>query len=1076
MEFVKSVIKDYPGLLRFRYSEPRYVPTEETPGSSMSRRVFLAEAEDIRASREKRVTPTAPAFDNCLKALKAWEASRDGAQLCNAEAGAEEVNRDDWTPPVEADLVGLALSGGGIRSATFSLGALQVLGERGVLRHVDYLSTVSGGGYIGSFWTCFLARSRIDGNRLADVVEDGARPFQRNPLYMLQHIKGREEGEAFRRLRNYANYLLLGGLWDRLRGPALMIRGLFINFLMVLPYVLLASGVVALLFHNQIKTGSYGWNVLTGIDVPLWGWALGIGFCFTVILSTVMQSIERRGGRANAHSRSALFRLNMGVALVALAVIWVDVQPKLIHALFDQPLNSVNGPSSASLTWGFFVHGEFWSALSAALGTISAIVGALTASRSTGLKAKLALAAVGIMVPLSFLFLYFLLTAWAVFGPPAWIGLPSWEVLLGWMNLRDLTGQSDWLSPERLTELMYVVVAAVLLLVSVLFFDVNATSLHNLYRDSLSRTFLFSLQKNKKIEIFDDEDNLQLGDVDIGKSGGPYHLLNATVNNPDLEDVALRGRRSDFFVFGPRYSGSNRFGYCPTSRLEDADPGANLGTALAVSAAAVAPNMGEKTKPLLRFLLAMLNLRLGYWSPSPQGALAVTNVWLNRVGPIHFLAELLGVVSKGNNQKFINLSDGGHIENLGIFELLRRRCKYIIAIDSEADPNMTFNGLATIIRLARTDMGVDIDIDVDNLRRDERGLSRRHWALGRINYGDMQTGELLYIKSSLTGSENEYITEYRSRNSDFPHETTADQFFDEVQFEAYRALGFKVGGSVFPSAAELKACPDEIFAKLRGRDTGAVHRNEAHFELLDRRRSIDRLLADPVLALYAREIVPEPETTDAPLPEQGIGAEISELPPFKLHQVCNEQLQLMERALLALRLDDPRNRRRRENRGWMNLFRRWGQSRTFQKMWAANIANYGSALQDFCQEELGLSLRVEWRLEPPQDDQEGRPGHYIATVCAVHPDGQKGPKFRVASATIQKRNGRMILVGFELRVPYIGVGLRERLFRAWTNHDVWQGDPTFDPCSAAIHDKDATVRALLRSHFHPDAEADSLRH
>ena len=196
-------------------------------------------------------------------------------------------------------------------------------------------------------------------------------------------------------------------------------------------------------------------------------------------------------------------------------------------------------------------------------GTVSAVVAGLTASRPSAVKAKLALAAVAILVPLSFLFLHFLLSAWAVIGLPASLGLP------------------DWATQYALTPEGYLVAALVLLAVSGLFFDVNATSLHNFYRDSLSRTFLFSLRDHEKTHR---EDDLGLGEVDIKKSGGPYHLINATVNNPDLKEKALRGRRSDFFVFGAKYSGGNRLGYCPTTTLERADKGANLGTALAVSA------------------------------------------------------------------------------------------------------------------------------------------------------------------------------------------------------------------------------------------------------------------------------------------------------------------------------------------------------------------------------------------------------------------------------------------------------------------------------------------------------------
>jgi hypothetical protein len=166
-----------------------------------------------------------------------------------------------------------------------------------------------------------------------------------------------------------------------------------------------------------------------------------------------------------------------------------------------------------------------------------------------------------------------------------------------------------------------------------------------------------------------------------------------------------------------------------------------------------------------------------------------------RVRPMSFIREMFSRLDETHN--WVNLSDGGHIENLATIELLRRRCKYIITGDAEADPSMHFPSLAALIRFARIDLGIDIRIDLDQLRIPEGGgltarerVSRQHFALGRITYpGEAEPGYLLYFKSSVTGDEDEVISEYRARKSTFPHESTADQFFDEGQFEAYRALG-----------------------------------------------------------------------------------------------------------------------------------------------------------------------------------------------------------------------------------------------------------------------------------------------
>ncbi|MDO1722006.1 hypothetical protein Q2317_25775, partial [Escherichia coli] len=153
----------------------------------------------------------------------------------------------------------------------------------------------------------------------------------------------------------------------------------------------------------------------------------------------------------------------------------------------------------------------------------------------------------------------------------------------------------------------------------------------------------------------------------------------------------------------------------------------------------------------------------------------------------------------------LNVTDGGHIENLGVYELLRRRCKYIVAIDGEHDPSMTFHALTTLQRLAAIDLSVSIEINLDDLRLRQDGLSRTHFQMCRIKYPKMGnqpegTGYLIYVKLSLTGNEGEFIKRYRQDEPEFPHHSTANQFFTEAQFEAYRSLGEHVGDKLFTQA------------------------------------------------------------------------------------------------------------------------------------------------------------------------------------------------------------------------------------------------------------------------------------
>lgn len=182
-----------------------------------------------------------------------------------------------------------------------------------------------------------------------------------------------------------------------------------------------------------------------------------------------------------------------------------------------------------------------------------------------------------------------------------------------------------------------------------------------------------------------------------------------------------------------------------------------------------------------------------------------------RVRPRALLRELRGHLDE--THRWVNISDGGHIENLAGIELLRRRCKYILLGDGEADPRLHFAGLARLMRYAHIDLGIRIDIDLDAIRlakakddKEEGAVSGAQWAFGTITYpekdgnGQPEIGYLLYLKSSCTGHEGEMIREYRHRNPTFPHQTTADQSFDEDQFEAYRALGQHIAEAALPAS------------------------------------------------------------------------------------------------------------------------------------------------------------------------------------------------------------------------------------------------------------------------------------
>jgi len=331
-------------------------------------------------------------------------------------------------------------------------------------------------------------------------------------------------------------------------------------------------------------------------------------------------------------------------------------------------------------------------------------------------------------------------------------------------------------------------VLIVLTVITAFFLNINHTAIHRVYRNRLSKTFVET----------DDKKDLDTELTKINPGGlAPYHLINAAVNLPSSNNDRLRDRKADFFLFSKCFTGSPVTGFHETGDWEMNGKKPDLATAMAISGGAFSSHMGLNSLPLVRALLTVLNVRLGFWiRRANSGAFGRFPVGKNP-GFFCLLREMSGV-AMSEKEHWVNLSDGGHIENLATYELLRRRCKFIICVDGEADPEFTFVGLMTMVRHAQIDFGIRIEPDVDDFRLNpDTDLSRSHYHFCRIHYPDGQKGLLLYIKLSVTGNESELIKRYRHNHPAFPHQTTLDQFFDEEQFEAYRQLGVHAASGLF---------------------------------------------------------------------------------------------------------------------------------------------------------------------------------------------------------------------------------------------------------------------------------------
>jgi patatin-like phospholipase len=331
-----------------------------------------------------------------------------------------------------------------------------------------------------------------------------------------------------------------------------------------------------------------------------------------------------------------------------------------------------------------------------------------------------------------------------------------------------------------------------------LLIDTNRFSLHGMYHARLVRTFLGASRNEQERDPnrftgFDEHDDIALADLVRGDRPGPFHVVNVALNLVMRDEFASQQRKAISMTISPLHSGASRMGYRPT---RDYGGGVTLGTAITISGAAASPEMGYHSKPLLSFLLTLFNIRLGWWLGNPGYAGRRNfrdSAPASSVLPI--IDEALGRTDDRN--PYVYLSDGGHFENLGLYEMVLRRCHWIVVSDAGCDPHAAFEDLGNAMRRIRVDFGIPIVFaSVPICSREEAGARKAdatYCAIGRIKYsevdGNVEDGTLIYIKPAFYGSEPPDIFNSARTCPFFPHESTANQFFTEAQFESYRRLG-----------------------------------------------------------------------------------------------------------------------------------------------------------------------------------------------------------------------------------------------------------------------------------------------
>jgi hypothetical protein len=771
----------------------------------------------------------------------------------------------------QTDLAALCLSGGGIRSATFALGVLQGLARFGLLGQFHYLSTVSGGGYIGSWlsaWRTIEADERIF-EALNSSQRTGVEPPQ---------IRG---------LRADSNYitptlgLLSADTWTLV---TVYIRNLILNWLLFAPFfmgcllfphwcfamlrwaheqhsfdsrlwikaggLLLTAGLAFAIFGRFRMRGEWltrsrflrlvlativlsamcftfaailedevSWSVLDGalygFMIYFAAWVLGrlaarrwdlkvlffdlfcwvgAGAVVGVLISYGMQLIA-----AHPDDTRAIVVLGLsGVVLAYLAgdILYVGVSSLSQRGDMDREwLARASGWLSAvAVTWAALSSVALYapdllhsaSLPVTGIGGVSGLVTLLLGSSGLTAATKAAEAAKHIslarLASLAAVIFAFVLAA-----------------LLALLGQQIVTAVEFDPTPRPLrAELIVMLVLIAFAFGISVFVNVNRFSMHALYRNRLVRAFLGSargpLRCPDPFTGFDPEDNPRMAGLAPKSPVSPlFHVINAALNVVSSRNPAWQERKAESFAITRLHCGNPFVRYRATAAYGEGEGGITLGTAMAISGAAVSPNQGYNSSPLVGFLLMLFNVRLGWWLANPKRRASLRGGPRLSIAPA--LKELAGATT--DDGPWIYLSDGGHFENLGLYEMVRRRCRFIVVSDAGCDPKCSFEDLGNAVRKIYIDFGVSINFKKLDIRARQNppattaGVAGVRFAIGNIVYpGSQRPGWLLYIKPTYHGTtEGVDVRSYAADHPAFPHESTTDQWFSESQLEAYRALG-----------------------------------------------------------------------------------------------------------------------------------------------------------------------------------------------------------------------------------------------------------------------------------------------
>ena len=727
----------------------------------------------------------------------------------------------------ESGKVGIACSGGGIRSAAFSLGALQVLQDRGVLTKARYLAGVSGGSYIAAAF-CMVRKTWRPGVSPPDKPEPGWDDSDPEvvPAYA-PFFRGSPEEQY---LRNRSSYLAPGALGVVRLGYRVFL-GMGINLLFI---------AVALVTFALPLGLLYGW-----LYASLTAHVVDHGLC--------SRRFARLGG--GSEYRDTLCEL---LPLHIPSAIWIPIAAVATFAVV------LGGASILAFKWSAWVRqvAEVWSLrlLLLASGAGALLVGVpvlLSLFRAWGTSIPTPTAVThlpgGVAVPVhpnkptggtsS-------ATAVAVGagGTATLGGAVVLQLRAEWTAAKKVIEDSNkvrqWyekLAPWVRTGLAYLIaglIGPILTLALVLeamswvlnhsdpgirwawtggfllgfavvyaFADLTTWSLHSFYRRRLCTAFALK-------RVSRDGSYPRIGDCNAGVAEarnyrrpvnlsdtaiptGPHGeewptLLVCAAANVSDEAATPPGRRVTSFTFSATSMGGPLVGAVPTRELEEGcNPSRRsyftLPAAVAMSGAALSPSMGKMTRGPLRFLMALANVRLGVWVPNPRRIHSFEGRIQPKPRPSYLLRELLGM--NPLNAPYLYVTDGGHYENLGLVELLRRGCTEIYCFDASND---NFEAIGDALALARSELNVEIAVQTKPLEVDKQTeLAEADCIEAHITYPEAGAplATLFYARLAMTAASPADVVAYHRQDPHFPHDPTTDQLYTDQRFEAYRALG-----------------------------------------------------------------------------------------------------------------------------------------------------------------------------------------------------------------------------------------------------------------------------------------------